>query len=72
MLKAVKNMPDLKKDNFYKAALLLVESELGKDFGTAVYKEALNSLKDSPYKETNDFRIIFDALKRKLNHQNCR
>lgn len=72
MLKAVKNMPDLKKDNFYKAAFLLVESELGEDFDTAVYEEALDSLKDSPYKETNDFKIIVDALKRQLNHLNRR
>jgi len=46
--------------------------ELGKDFDTAFYEEALNSLEDSPYNDMNDFKIIVDALKRKLNDHNRR
>ena len=69
---ASKNVPDLKNDNFYKAALLLVESELGKDFDTAVCEETLGTLEDSLYKETNDLLTVVNALKGKLTNPNRR
>ena len=69
-LMAAKNMPDLKNDNFFKVAFLLVESELEKIYDTVLFEEALDSLEDSPYKETNDFLIVINALKRKLNNHN--
>jgi hypothetical protein len=48
------------------------ESEMGKIFDTAVYEETIKPLKDSPYKKPNDFKIIVDALKYKMNHHNRR
>ena len=72
MIEAVKKMPDMKNDNFYKATFLLIKSESGENFETSDYKEALNSIKDSPYKETDDFRKVETVLKYKLNHQNRR
>ena len=59
-------MPDLKNDNFYNAALLLVESELGAGHATVRYKDALSSLKGSSYRDTSDYAVIVSGLKRKL------
>lgn len=55
-------LPDLVDDDFYNAALLLVDSHLGKSFPRSRYREALAALTDSPYIETVDYMIIVDGL----------
>jgi hypothetical protein len=67
ILKAGRWLPGLSKDNFYRTALLLVESNLNVAFSKSQYKEALESLADSPYMNTGDFGIIVEDLKRKIN-----
>lgn len=66
ILKAGKWMPDLKRDDFYNAALLLVESKLGTKLHSSRFKEALELLMDSPYKNTVDYSIIVADLKQKI------
>lgn len=66
ILKTGKWMPDLKNDNFYKAALLVVESKLGQKFQSNIFKDALESIKNSPYKGTNDYSVIFEHLKENM------
>ena len=63
ILKAGKWMPSLKSDNLYNAALLLVESKLGAKPHNSKFKDALESLIDSPYKNTSDYSIIVADLK---------
>ena len=62
ILKAGKWMPDLKNDDFYKVTLILVKSKLGEKFESNVYKDALESIKSSPYKGTSDYLIIIEDL----------
>jgi len=62
ILKAGKWMPDLKTDDFYKAALLSVESKLGIKADISQFKAALESLVDSPYRNTADYSIIVADL----------
>lgn len=63
ILKAEKWMPDLKRDDFYNAVLLLVESKLGAKPHNSEFKGALESLIDSHYKSTGDYSIIVADLK---------
>jgi hypothetical protein len=56
-------MPSLKSDDFYNVALLLVESKLGAKPHSNKFKDALESLIDSPYKNTCDYSIIVADLK---------
>jgi hypothetical protein len=55
ILKAGRWMPNLKEDNFYRAALLLVESNLNENFSKSRFREAFESLADSPYANTDVF-----------------
>lgn len=68
IVKAGKWLPEFVEDSFYKAALLLVDSHLGKSFPRSEYEDALESLVDSPYVETVDYFIIVDALKEMLEN----
>jgi hypothetical protein len=63
ILQAGKWMLSLKSDNFYNAALLLVESKLGARPPISKFEDALESLIDSPYKNTGDYSIIVADLK---------
>lgn len=67
ILKSGEWMPDLKNDNFYKAVLLLVESKLGSPFDVQQFKDALASLKDSRYKNTDDYAAVVSDLTQSIN-----
>ncbi len=67
ILKAGKWMPSLEDDDYYKSVLLLVESKLGSKIRKQIFKEALESLKDSPHKDTVDYEIVVSDLKRTIN-----
>ena len=62
ILKAGNWMPDLENDDFYQAILLLVESKLASQFDIQRFKDALESLKDSPYEDSADFAIVVSDL----------
>lgn len=70
ILKAGEWMPDLKNDHYYKAVLLLVESHLGSQFDMQRYKEALESLKESPYKDSDDYSVVVSDLMQTMNKTN--
>lgn len=65
--KAGKWMPSLEDDDYYKSVLLLVESKLGSKISKQRFKDALESLNDSPYKDTVDYEIVVSDLKRTIN-----
>lgn len=66
LLKAGNWMPSLKNDSFYKAVLLLIESELGTKVISNQFREALESLANSPYKDTSDYAVVVSNLKKQL------
>ncbi len=59
-------MRELREDDFYKAALICVESELGMEFEPEVLQRALDSIVDSPYKHTADHKVVCEGLKQKI------
>ena len=64
---AGKRKPDLTNDNFYKAVLLLVEYKLGSKGYRHKFQEALDSLKDSQYQNTNDYSLVVADLKQLID-----
>jgi len=67
ILKARKWMPNLKRDDLYNAALLLVELKLGAKPNSSKIRDALESLMGSPYKNTGDYSVIVADLEQIIN-----
>ncbi|MBN2415463.1 hypothetical protein JXO52_06460 [bacterium] len=70
IVKAGAWLPDLADDEFYQAALMLVETRLGKKLSSSRYREVYDSLIDSPYVDTVDYMIIVDGLSRMTEARN--
>ena len=69
VLKAAENFPDLKNDPFHDATLILIESKLTGKWEEKQLKAILESLENSPYENTNDYRVVVDGLKEKIENQ---
>ena len=67
ILKSGEWMPTLKNDHYYKAVLLLVESKLGAQFDDQQFKDALASLENSRYKNSDDYAVVVSDLKQAIN-----
>ena len=66
ILKAGEWTPDLKHDAFYKATLLLVESKLGVKYQNDSFRDALESLRESSFKDTSSYSFIVADLKKRI------
>lgn len=67
ILKAAKHSPDLKCDDFFRAVLLLVETSMGASADEGMFREALGSVMDSPYRNTKDHHIVVADLKNRIS-----
>lgn len=69
IVKAAKRSPELKNDHFFRAVLLLVETSMGARADESIFREALESIMDSPYRNTEDHPLVVADLRSRISMQ---